>query len=81
MPVSRNTLDTTRNVATRALQAKVITPEVFEALTDGNISAGDSAKAAFVMARKSIFGGADKKTAATALANAIEAQMSEQGGG
>ena len=79
MPVSRSTLDQTRQAATRALEAKIISPEVFAQLTDGTITPGESTKASFLMARKAIFGGAAKKSAATELAKAIEAQMAEQG--
>jgi hypothetical protein len=81
MPISRNTLDNTRNIATRALDAKIIDQKTFDALTDGHITAKESAAATWVMTKKAIFGGADKKAAASALAKAIEQQMVEQGGG
>ena len=81
MPISRNTLDHTQKIATRALDANVIDQKTFDALTDGHISAKESASATWVMTKKAIFGGPNKKAAASALAKAIEAQMAEQGGG
>lgn len=80
MPISRNTLDQTRQVASRALDASVIDQKTFDALTDGHITARDSAAATWVMTKKAIFAGPDKKAAAAALAKAIETQMAEQGG-
>ena len=79
MPVSRATLDATRHAAKAALDAKVIDQGVFDRLVDGEITAGDSAKASFLMARKALFGGAPKRAAAAELAKAIETQMAEQG--
>lgn len=80
MPVSRNTTDSLRNAASVALKAKAIDQKTFDALTDGHITASESASATWVMAKKSLFGGANKKAASAQLARAITAHMAEQDG-
>jgi hypothetical protein len=80
MPVSRKTAESLHAAATVALNAKAIDQSTFDALTDGHITASESASATWVMAKKSLFGGANKKAAATQLSRAITAHMAEQDG-